>query len=60
MSLTLYDVSNFLQHHVIKDAGASLTWGTFGAWMRFGKKASWGRQCDALGNVLLLVNGVFF
>lgn len=54
------DVSNFLQHHVIKDAGASLTWGTFGTWMRFGKKASWGRQWDALGTVLLPVNGVFF
>lgn len=54
------DVSNFLQHHVIKEAGASLTWGTFGTWMRFGKKASWGRQWDALGTVLLPVSGVFF
>lgn len=53
-------VSHLLQYHVIKDAGASLTWGTFGTWMRFGKKASWGRQWDALGTVLLPVNGVFF
>lgn len=33
--------------------GASLTWGTHGTRMHYGKKASKGRQCDALANVLL-------
>ena len=32
---------------------ASLTWGTHGTRMHYGKKVSWQRQRDALGNVLL-------
>ncbi|KAK3575103.1 hypothetical protein QTP86_020701, partial [Hemibagrus guttatus] len=34
-------------------ACASLTWGTHGTRMHYGKKASWWRQCHALGNILL-------
>ena len=31
----------------------SLTWGTHGTRVHYWKKASWRRQCDALGNVML-------
>ena len=32
---------------------ALLTWETNGTRIHYGKKASWQRQCDSLGNVLL-------
>ncbi|KAK3520557.1 hypothetical protein QTP70_026490 [Hemibagrus guttatus] len=45
------DESRFL--HVDGRVCASLTWGTHGTRMHYGKKVSQRRQCHALGNVLL-------
>ncbi|KAK3575380.1 hypothetical protein QTP86_025787, partial [Hemibagrus guttatus] len=45
--------SGFLLHHVDVRVCVSLTWGTHGARMHYGKKVSRRRQCPALGNVLL-------
>ncbi|XP_053084513.1 endoplasmic reticulum protein SC65 isoform X3 [Pangasianodon hypophthalmus] len=54
---SLFDIEEYLvdQEEKKHELGACtlLTWGRDGTRTHYGKKTSWQRQCDALGNVLL-------